>query len=282
MAIVRTIVPALTLLAAPLAGGLSAAAAPAAAEPGIAVVERAPASETTSAEISMQMLKGTLKNASKVDVFAGSQKIGGSIRTDLIEDGFVFKSNMGVKLKLTVSKKAKLTGAYVATAGAFNDLAAVKKAAGVAAGGGSTAAGSTAPPVAKCPYTVAEIETATGLQFRPASAAPSPFAGGVSILCVYQSRDRSSFASLSVDLFQWNTKQDFDQQYPSFKDTMVGKVKPIAGDKDKAAWSERKSDTPQARLEYQRGLAHTTVTLSDVESKVPDLQAKVLKLRRVP
>lgn len=131
-----------------------------------------------------------------------------------------------------------------------------------------------------CPYTVEEIQSALGLKVKPPKVSEAAFPGGKEVSCDYAATD-VWFTSLLVKLTSIAPK-DFASSMATLDKFLAGKSTPIEGDKDGAKWQIDPYDESNLALHYSRGYVRTEVRAFGGKFKTAEMQAKLLKLRRVP
>ncbi len=136
------------------------------------------------------------------------------------------------------------------------------------------------PSSASCPYTAEEIHTVLGLKVKPPKVSEEAFPGGKQVSCDYAATD-AWFTSLHVKLTSIAPK-DFASSMATLDKFLAGKSTSIEGDKDSAKWQIDPYDESNLALHYTRGYVRTEVRAFGGKFKTAEMQAKLLKLRRVP
>jgi hypothetical protein len=129
-----------------------------------------------------------------------------------------------------------------------------------------------------CPYTPAEIEAALGLKVNAGEAADMEFPAGRDVGCLYQVVGGSTTLAVRQT---WDPTGSTGAQTAAAK---AGRTEVIPGDPDGARWEIGGGDEgePRLALSYTRGKVQTLVLIHGRSFREPDMQPKVLELRRVP
>lgn len=142
---------------------------------------------------------------------------------------------------------------------------------------------SPAPPTPSrpCPWTPAELSAALGFTVGPAQSVTTPFAGGSQLTCAY--RETKGLRSVSVSQTEM-TVGDSAANAKRFRGMLAGRLEPVPGDADGAAWQVDQGDLTEVTLHWWRNNVGTEVRVGGVDRKdraaVAAMRRKVLTLRR--
>jgi hypothetical protein len=130
-----------------------------------------------------------------------------------------------------------------------------------------------------CPYTPEEIEAALGLRVNAGEAADMEFPAGRDVGCLYQLVGGSTTLAVRQT---WDPTGSLGAAQTAA--AKRGRTKAIAGDPDGARWKIGGGDEgePRVELSYTRGKVQTRVLVHGRSFRVPEMQPRLLKLRRVP
>ena len=141
--------------------------------------------------------------------------------------------------------------------------------------------GASAPRVAACPYTAAEVSTALGFEVKDgAPGRESSFGGGRTTSCRYEAK-RPASPLFTVNLVIMDDANSKDTTFLKFA---AGKMVPISGDTDGAMWQTDQGDVTNATLWYlRRGVTvEARVWVNPRDPTFDDVRARLAKLRRIP
>jgi hypothetical protein len=146
----------------------------------------------------------------------------------------------------------------------------------------AAAQGGAAAKVPACPYTASELKAALGLDLEAGRAAPAlPFQGGTLLGCQY-SNVKAGAPSLRVNQTVMDDASKADPA--TYAKSLAGRMEPIPGDPDRAAWQSDQGDLTNAALHYARKGVIVSARVS-IGPKDPGFQAmkeRLAKLRRIP
>ncbi|TAG49995.1 MAG: hypothetical protein EAZ30_01655 [Betaproteobacteria bacterium] len=133
-----------------------------------------------------------------------------------------------------------------------------------------------------CPFTVAEVKQGLGIDVSAATPGKEmAFTGGKLVSCRYTNSDVTKPALWLNQTVMDDPKNPYNAT--SFK-MMAGKLTPVPGDADGAAWQDNQGDLTNATLHYLRNgaIIELRVTVSPRDKAYADIRAKLPKLRRLP
>ena len=141
----------------------------------------------------------------------------------------------------------------------------------------SLPAGAADPPstpasLEPCPFTPDEIQSALEVSVEKGEAADMTSPGVRDVGCLYPVKDTSMVLAV---------RQTWDPANESGKSAGAG-LQAIPGDPDHAAWKSGGKDEPSVELSYTRGKVRTRVLVHGGTLSEPAMQARLLKLKRVP
>jgi hypothetical protein len=127
-----------------------------------------------------------------------------------------------------------------------------------------------------CPYTQAEIEATLGLLVGPGEAADMEFPNGRDVGCFYQVVGGSTTLAVRQT---WTVGGGANPAPPS-----GARVESIPGDPDGARWTigGGVEGAPRLELNYNRGKVKTRVVVHGRIFREPEMQPRLLNLKRVP
>jgi len=128
-----------------------------------------------------------------------------------------------------------------------------------------------------CPYTPEEIEAALGLQVSPGEAAYMESPAGRDVGCLYTVVGGSTTVAV---------RQTWDPNGAGKAEAVAPKGargEVIPGEPDGASWRIGGDDNePRLELLYTRGKVQTRLLVHGRSFREPEMQPRVLKLKRVP
>lgn len=133
-----------------------------------------------------------------------------------------------------------------------------------------------------CPYSEAELSKALGASVKGKRPKSQTFAGIKALTCGY-----GEFP-LVVDVEQLQMEKTSAAERAMLTKMYAGKMEPIAGDADGAAWQTGLGDLEAVTLFYFRNGVQTQIRVAlpnaDMKKpdKVADMRKRVLALRRLP
>ncbi|MBL8920075.1 MAG: hypothetical protein JNJ54_14515 [Myxococcaceae bacterium] len=228
------------------------------------------------ATVTLEAVVGSLTNGMALDLVTAE---GASPVT------VTLPSNLDLVLKgdrvkgVTIAGGRVTAGAIVADRARFTTLAEASGVAGPPAPPPSAAAPGLVPNPAACVFAPAELKAALGFEVGAGEGTEATFSTGTRLSCLY----KGSTGGVWVNRTVMSTGAPATNAESSRK-LLAGRLEPIAGDADGAAWQVGQGDNTDVTLHYWRGNTGTEVRVSGVDQKnraaVSAMRRNVLKLRR--
>ena len=236
-----------------------------------------------SAEVTVDVDRGSVKNNTAIELLAPTGKAAGVI---VLPDGIgEIRKGMSVRRVVIQGAGPVAPGAYLSTPGAFADFAAADKdwKMVMQPAGASPNAGKTDPDALRarsCPFREEELNKVFDVPFRIGRSNQTPFTGGESLSCYYES---PRMTLMVEQTFHPSTGPQNTGRERAF----AGNFEAIPRDPDVAAWQVAQGDLTHVALHYTRPGVNVHIRiLSGVDMKnkaaVDAARAKVLSLRRIP
>lgn len=130
-----------------------------------------------------------------------------------------------------------------------------------------------------CPYAVAELKSALAIDVKPGKGNEQPYPEGRLLGCSYSGTSGGPSVFVSQT---WIPSKILAETQQSMDRYASGQFTPIARDPDGARWLADGQQKNQLALIYTRGNVRSELRLVGSRPLAADIQARMLKLRRVP